>query len=800
MNYPKTVALILVLAFCSSLWPAGDINNLPANTWVRIASSPGDEIGREVPPGRGSNWVYEPGSKVFLRYGGYTPGFSNALEEFDPATLTWKKLFPYDQTYPSNRPGGGANWGMAYDSARKMVLIMGGWRSRDQKNMPYAIGSQGIWKYDPLTKLFTRVGDSLPWNTYHTFDPVNNVIVASPFSAYSYSRKTYVFSLSANRWEVRTTNPTPQSTWSGSYPAIYDPSIERVVLFKGAETWTYDAAANLWDSLTTIGVPSSTLYAAYAYDPGNRVIVRFGGSNGKVASTQINETWIYKASTKTWTQLMAPGIPMLSKALFYYTMAYDPQHHCLLLNEPDLGVWAFKYDPLQPAGTGTVGAETLIVGRAAANPPASGPAEVLLQYNSPLNQRLLGLPDKTLLPISGTTSVGAEIMWDVDPDLGVIVKYGGCTNNASSPYWTGYGNQLDIYDIGTESWVPRRVCDVGGCARPMAGCTRSNFYDSKRKCWWMLGVAAGGPWPPAPPTAVGPYSYDVRTDRFTDHKVVPVFNPNDGGVNVGTAMSYDPDHDISVVPASGKIYVFHPGTAQWEIRTVTGGPGRLGTYVRTVYASVPKVFICIMDSTTWAYDPAQNKWTDLNAANQPPSRGCKYGLAYDSRNNVVLMVGGMVSYGVGPFNDMWIYRVSDNTWENVTQSGTGSEIMLTTYDARHNVFLLGGPFSTLYAYRYKKDPAMAEDRISKEKASRLMVSPNPFRQVTRIRFTAASGKSTSLKVYDLKGRKIADLANGKVGAHLLELDWNSGQLPSGIYILKARAGKEIVSRRVFVKR
>lgn len=788
--------ILLILSFCMNSWSLGDINNLPANTWVKITHSPGDARGREVPPGRGGNWIYEPNTRVFLRYGGLTPAYSNALETFDPAALTWKKLLSYDQTYPSNRPGGGANWSMAYDSVRKAVWIMGGWAARKQWQMPYAIGSQGIWKYDPVAATFIRVGDSLTWNTYLTFDPVNNVIVASPYEAYSYARKTFVFSLSTNRWETRTTSPTPQTTWGGAYPALFDPSIGKVVLFKGTETWTYDAAANVWDSLTTTGVPTGTSFASYAYDPVNQVIIRFGGSDGKHANTQINETWIYKSATRTWTRMAAPGIPLHANALLFHTMAYDPPHGCLLLNEPDLGVWAFKYDPLQPAGTQLVGAESLVVGAAAARAAAPGPAEVLLPYHSPLNPRLLGMGDKTLITLSGTSSVGAEIMWDFDPDAGVIVKYGGCSNNISSPYWTGYGNQLDFYDPSVERWVPRRVCDVGGGARPMAGCTRSVFYDTKRHRTWFMGMAAGGPWPPSPPGAIGPYTYDIATDLFTDHKVVGTINPNDGAVNVGCVMNYDPDHDISVAPATGKIYVFHCNTAQWETRTVAGGPGALGAYARTVYASVPKVFLCIKGGRTWSYDPALNLWTDLAAVNQPPDRGCKYGLAYDPLNNVMLLVGGQLTYGSGPFYDMWIYQVANNTWENVTQSGPGNEMMLTAYDARHQVFLMGSPLSTLYAYRYKKSTSAREAAETRPISKLLQVTPNPFNASAQIMVSGPIGLNTVVTVIGINGRKAAEFKVGRDGAV-----WDASALPGGVYLVKTKSadGREWTARAVVMK-
>ena len=379
----KYAVIIFALAVLSLPALAGDITSLPDNTWVRLCDAPGDAIGRDVPPGRGATWTYDPNTQKFLRYGGYTPTFSNALDAFDPATNAWTRLFAHDETYPAARPGGGSSWLLAHDSARNVIWIAGGWRSAGYNPMPYNIGSQGIWKYDPVGQTFTKAGDALEFNTHYVYDPVNDVIVTSPIAgamASKFNGRTYVFDLSTEAWEARSTSPLPQETYSGSHPAVYDPSIGRVVLLKGTDTWHYDAAANQWTQVTTTGTPTSSGMAVLAYDPANQVIVRYGGSDGKHYSTYQGVTEIYKGSTRTWTSLSCPGIPVNAqslgnKPLFYHkALAWDPSHQCLLLCDPDLGVYAFKYNPSSAAGTVVVDAESLVVAAARNNTAAPGPA------------------------------------------------------------------------------------------------------------------------------------------------------------------------------------------------------------------------------------------------------------------------------------------------------------------------------------------------------------------------------------------------------------------------------------------
>ncbi|HJM48105.1 MAG TPA: T9SS type A sorting domain-containing protein, partial [Candidatus Marinimicrobia bacterium] len=64
----------------------------------------------------------------------------------------------------------------------------------------------------------------------------------------------------------------------------------------------------------------------------------------------------------------------------------------------------------------------------------------------------------------------------------------------------------------------------------------------------------------------------------------------------------------------------------------------------------------------------------------------------------------------------------------------------------------------------------------------------PFNPVTNITFGIESDGLVSVKVFDVTGREIADLANGvySVGYHII--DWDASNSPSGMYFLKAEFG------------
>ena len=62
--------------------------------------------------------------------------------------------------------------------------------------------------------------------------------------------------------------------------------------------------------------------------------------------------------------------------------------------------------------------------------------------------------------------------------------------------------------------------------------------------------------------------------------------------------------------------------------------------------------------------------------------------------------------------------------------------------------------------------------------------PNPFNPVTTLRFELSHASNTSLTIYDISGREVAELAKAymKTGQHLVQ--WDAQHFPSGIYIAR----------------
>jgi len=78
--------------------------------------------------------------------------------------------------------------------------------------------------------------------------------------------------------------------------------------------------------------------------------------------------------------------------------------------------------------------------------------------------------------------------------------------------------------------------------------------------------------------------------------------------------------------------------------------------------------------------------------------------------------------------------------------------------------------------------------------------PNPFNAETTIKFTLKTSGFVSLKVYDLQGREVAELAGGAYSPGAHSVNFNAASLASGVYICRlASAGFSRSQKMVLLK-
>ncbi|HEX9614962.1 MAG TPA: T9SS type A sorting domain-containing protein [Bacteroidota bacterium] len=76
--------------------------------------------------------------------------------------------------------------------------------------------------------------------------------------------------------------------------------------------------------------------------------------------------------------------------------------------------------------------------------------------------------------------------------------------------------------------------------------------------------------------------------------------------------------------------------------------------------------------------------------------------------------------------------------------------------------------------------------------------PNPFNPITRISFSLKTSGFISLKVFDLLGREVATLVDGKVEAGTRTVEFDASGLSGGMYFYQLRAGAFVQVRKMAV--
>jgi hypothetical protein len=97
----------------------------------------------------------------------------------------------------------------------------------------------------------------------------------------------------------------------------------------------------------------------------------------------------------------------------------------------------------------------------------------------------------------------------------------------------------------------------------------------------------------------------------------------------------------------------------------------------------------------------------------------------------------------------------------------------------------------------RPDPVGVGDSPRPDRLSLAVPAPNPGRGEVLLRFTLPQDEDVSLAVFDLAGRKLADLARGRLPAGEHGATWNfrdaSGrEVGAGYYVVQLRVGKRVL--------
>ena len=315
-----------------------------ADQWLQLEPAQGCPSDMAHPAGRaGYSLEYDPTNQLFWIFGGVGVGCNGSARIAGKGTTTTAIV---DQSLPATTVdfykgwtvsvGDSSTYVSAYNPAMKMLTLatpLAGARWWNSYFL-YPQRGGGTFSYSPSKK---------SWGTLTGSEPAGRLSPAMVYSTRGAAivmfggqglNDTWALDLRTKSWAQMIPNQGP-----GSPPGlaqltnamVYDSNNDVFILFGGClcasdagpssgDTWAYQLSTNTWSRMTPAVSPPSRQGHNLVYDSTNKAVVLFGGfdmSSGRY----LNDLWVYRYDTNSWTQVFPFGSPPGRRAA---AMVYDP--------------------------------------------------------------------------------------------------------------------------------------------------------------------------------------------------------------------------------------------------------------------------------------------------------------------------------------------------------------------------------------------------------------------------------------------------------------------------------------------
>ncbi len=152
-------------------------------------------------------------------------------------------------------------------------------------------------------------------------------------------------------------------------------------------------------------------------------------------------------------------------------------------------------------------------------------------------------------------------------------------------------------------------------------------------------------------------------------------------------------------------------------------------------------------------------------------------------------------------------KVWDVTYDGPASGNAEDAAAFVTVDALENVYVTGfsngvGTAADIASIKYVQ-PATGVGPIALGSSGRLELAqnrPNPFATSTTIAFALPGAGAAQLRVLDVRGRAVATLWDGPVGAGGQSVEWRAADQPAGVYFVRLEANGESTTRKMVLTR
>lgn len=566
---------------------------------------------------------------------------------------------------------------------------------------------------------------------------------------------TAAYEVAARRWRDLAPAQSPPPVLAGSLE--YDPIHDELVLFGGGHvaerapdgrlagytgTWTYRPRDNQWRRLPALILPPPRMNTRMVCDRRNQVLVLFGGDG---QSRYLADTWLFDLARREWRPSRATGGP---EARAGHVTVYDPETGWVIIgggyNRTDLtDMWA--YDAAEdrwrrlpgqvPAGfylSADIAPEKrlILLVTATRKPGDRMSCNILYPVRTTYGYQIEGRPagagevlgqqpaGKRRPPEAAATSPPQRVVfpnqWVQLAGAGQARTWGSATLDAARGqilYWGGghcgyEGNDVDVYDIETQSWRPGPSAEF------------------PQRAWERGARLAGVTFDGAPWTEHGRkiYAHDpvsrkmilVRPVRLTTGYEPEALR------EAGARAAPAPDA-IATPPSSYTRYYtwsWDPETSRWE--PLGGAPAGLDTLVTTRHGVMGvnvewpsrlndagyhlpwSSLQPARDTAAYLFDAGRREWKRLDQPQPSPQNLYEMtALAWDSRRDQLILHGGGARR-----DELWTFDLTTKRWRHMQPQGPWPVATREgVYVASEDVFLIYGPapedrtLPALWAYK-----------------------------------------------------------------------------------------------------